>query len=65
MEKAVYYINISHHLTQKNPTGVYHVTINHIHDKNETKYITEWYCKGKPDTMKKIILNSIKLTQVI
>lgn len=32
--------------------------------KNETKSITEWYRTERPDTMKEIILNSLKLTQV-
>lgn len=33
--------------------------------KNETKYVTERYCKERPDTVKEIILNSLKLAQLI
>lgn len=33
--------------------------------KNEIKYVTEWYHKDRPDTMKQIILNSLKLPQII
>lgn len=33
--------------------------------KNEIKNITEWYHKDRPDTMKQIIVNSLKFAQVI